>query len=109
MKRNKYETIYILRPDLSDDGTKKVNDKVAEVVGKFQGQLDSAKDLGKKQLSYPIAKQNKGHYFQLNYNGDGQVVNELERHLRLSEDVIRFLTVLDKPIAAIRKPDEVQP
>lgn len=92
-KARKYETIYILRADLTDEAEKKINDKVAEVVAKYKGKLEETKDLGKRPLAYRIAKHTKGHYFQLNYQGGGQVVEELERHLRLSEDIIRFLTV----------------
>ena len=92
----KYETVYILRPDLTDEGVKKVTDKVAEVVGRSKGQIDQSKDLGRRQLAYRIAKQTKGHYFQLNFRGPGQVIEELERHLRLSEEVIRFLTVRER-------------
>lgn len=93
MSEKPYETVYILRPDLTDEGTKKNNDKVSEVVQRHSGQIEQIKDLGKKPLAYPVAKQNKGHYFQLNFRGPGKVVEELERHLKLSEDVIRFLTV----------------
>ena len=93
MKEKTYETVYILRPDLTDEGVKKANDKVADLVKHYQGTMKPVKDLGKKPLAYQIAKHTKGHYMQLNYEGSGQVVEELERHFRLSEDIIRFLTV----------------
>jgi small subunit ribosomal protein S6 len=48
---------------------------------------------GKRRLAYPIAKHREGIYVQLNHNGDGQQVASLEKALRLSEDVIRYLTV----------------
>jgi small subunit ribosomal protein S6 len=48
---------------------------------------------GKRRLAYPIAKHREGIYVQLNHNGDGQQVAPLERAMRLSEDVIRYLTV----------------
>jgi small subunit ribosomal protein S6 len=92
-KARKYETIYILRADLTEEAEKKINDKIAEVLARFQGKLEETRDLGKRPLAYRIAKHTKGHYFQLNYQGAGQAVEELERHLRLSEDVVRFLTV----------------
>lgn len=93
MNERSYETIYIMRADLADEAEKKVQDKVVEVIGRFGGKLESAKDLMKRPLAYPITKHTKGHYIQLNYLGTGQVVEELERHLRLTEDIIRFLTV----------------
>ncbi len=93
MNQKQYETIYILRGDLTEENEKKVQDRIAEIVVRHQGRIESAKDLGKKPLAYRIAKHTKGHYFQLNFFGSGLVVDELERHLRLTEDVIRFLTV----------------
>ncbi len=102
-KGRKYETIYILRADLTDEAEKKINDKITETVARYQGRLDETRDLGKKALAYRIAKHTKGHYFQLNYQGGGQVVEELERHLKLSEDVIRFLTVKEVQCRDIRE------
>ncbi len=93
LKVNEYETIFILRPDLTEEGTKKIHDRIAEIIGRSQGQVVGVKDLGKKQLAYPIAKQTRGHYFQVNFQGTGKAVEDLERHLRLSEEAIRFLTV----------------
>jgi small subunit ribosomal protein S6 len=58
---------------------------------------------GKRRLAYPIAKHREGIYVQLNHNGDGQQVATLERAMRLSEDVIRYLTVKqDGPMPAPR-------
>jgi small subunit ribosomal protein S6 len=92
-EHKKYETVYLLRADLTDETTKKIQDKILEVISRYSGNLENVQDLGKKQLAYRILKHTKAHYFSLNYLGNGQVIEELERHLRLSEDVIRFLTV----------------
>src|SRR3990167_6972834 len=99
MKARPYETVYIIRADLTDELEKKLQDKVAEVIGRFGGKIETTKDLGKKPLAYRIAKHTKGHYVQLNFDGTGQTVEELERHLRLTDDIIRFLTV--RPTAPI--------
>lgn len=88
-----YETVYIFRPDLTDEMTKKANDKIAEIVQRYGGRLQPLKDMGKRALAYPIAKMSRGHYFQLNFFGTGKTVEELERHLKMSEDAIRYLTV----------------
>lgn len=108
MKEPKYETVYILRPDLTEDMVKKANDKISELIQKYKGQITQVRDLGRKQLAYPIAKHHKGHYFQLNFLGNGEVVHELERHLRVSEETIRFLTVAgDVPQAHLSAHPEV--
>jgi small subunit ribosomal protein S6 len=89
----KYETVYILRADLTEEGTKKIHDKVNEVVARRGGKVVQHQDLGTKMLAYRIARQNKGRYFQLNFDGGGQVVDDLEKNLRLTEEVLRFLSV----------------
>lgn len=112
-EKDLYETVYIIRGDLTDEVIKKTNDKIVEVLGRFQGHLEELKDLGKRPLAYRIAKHTKGHYFQLNYRrvGEGNValIDELERHLRLSEDVIRFLTVRREKIVAVPAAKEGAP
>lgn len=88
-----YETVYILKGDLTDVTAKKISDRLTEAVAKQGGRLVSFKDLGRRLLAYRIQKQLKGHYFKLDYEGGGPVVNELERMLRFTEECIRFLTV----------------
>lgn len=106
MKEQKYETIFVLRPDLTEEGTKKINDRLSEIIGRSKGQVNEIKDLGKRQLAYRIAKQTKGHYFQINFLGTGKAVDDLERQLRLSEEVIRFLTVRASEISQRPAPQE---
>lgn len=89
----KYETVYIMRADLTEEMEKKLKDRTLEVIQKFQGKVSEAKDLGKKPLAYCIGKHTKGHYVQINFEGGGEVIAELERHLKLTEDIIRFLTI----------------
>ncbi|MBI2082626.1 MAG: 30S ribosomal protein S6 [Deltaproteobacteria bacterium] len=88
-----YETVYILKPDLTEDVMKKINSKILEILARRGGKLLDQKDLGKKMLAYKISHQNRGHYFQLNFEGSGPVIEDLEKNLRLTEEVLRFLTV----------------
>lgn len=92
-----YETVYILNPDLPEEGAKKINTKVSEVVQRKGGKLLAQKDLGLKSLAYRISRQNRGRYFQVDYEGSGEVVSDLERNLRLTEECLRFLTVRQEP------------
>lgn len=89
-----YETVYIAKPELTDSQIEKLNDKVRALVEKHEGRLFYARSMGKRRLAYPIAKQLKGVYFCLDYAAKSQVITELERSFRLSEDVIRYLTVV---------------
>lgn len=93
MKQFMYETMYILRPDIGDEA-------VDEAIGKYQGLLkDQGAEIletqhrGKRRLAYEIQDYREGIYIQMNYTGPGSMVAPMERAMRLSEEVIRFLTV----------------
>jgi small subunit ribosomal protein S6 len=88
-----YETVYILKPDLPDDASKKIQEKIVGALSRRGGKLLAQVDLGKKPLAYILAHQNRGHYIQLNYEGGGDTVDDVEKNLRLTEEVLRFLTV----------------
>jgi small subunit ribosomal protein S6 len=88
-----YETTFITRSELSDDLLKTLNERLAQVVGSFGGEVVLTEDWGKRKMAYPIRKESRGHYTYLVYSGQPGVVHELERHLRLHDHVLRFLTV----------------
>jgi small subunit ribosomal protein S6 len=88
-----YETMYILRPDIPEEEVDSHIAKYRDLVIEAGGEVLDTQMRGKRRLAYPIAKHREGIYVQLNHNGDGQQVAPLERAMRLSEDVIRYLTV----------------
>jgi small subunit ribosomal protein S6 len=88
-----YETMYILRPDIPEEEVDGHIGKYRDLVTESGGEVLDTQMRGKRRLAYPIRKHREGIYVQLNHNGDGQQVGPLERALRLSEDVIRYLTV----------------
>ena len=92
-----YETVYILRSGLSDTDANVIHQKVDNVVSKFHGELKHRDDWGIKELAYPIHKQGAGRFFIIQYIGSGGVVEEIERHFRILDDVIRFITVRLEP------------
>lgn len=88
-----YETMYILRPDLGDE-------QVEQAITKYQNLLrdQGAQDMqiqnrGKRRLAYEIKKHRDGIYIQLNYGAPATAIAPFERAMRLSEEVIRYLTV----------------
>jgi len=88
-----YETMYILRSDLADE-------QVDQAISKYQNLLQEqgAKEIqiqhrGKRRLAYEIKKQRDGIYVQMNYQAPGTAVAPLERAMRLSDEVIRYLTI----------------
>jgi len=103
MSQSYYETMYILRPDIPEEEVESHVSKYRDIVTEAGGQVLDTQMRGKRRLAYPIAKHREGIYVQLNHDGDGQQVGPLERAMRLSEDVIRYLTVKqDGPIPAPR-------
>jgi small subunit ribosomal protein S6 len=98
-----YETMYILRPDIPEEEVESHVNKYRDLVIEAGGEVLDNQMRGKRRLAYPIAKHREGIYVQINHNGDGQHVAPLERAMRLSEDVIRYLTVKqDGPLPAPR-------
>jgi len=88
-----YETMYILSPDIPEEEVETHVSKYRDLVTEAGAEVLDTQMRGKRRLAYPIAKHREGIYVQLNHNGDGQQVATLERAMRLSEDVIRYLTV----------------
>jgi small subunit ribosomal protein S6 len=90
----KYETVFISDPDLQDQTRTDLFDKVRNIIAKENGYLIDFDDWGSKKLSYEIKKKLRGHYVCVTYGGSGELVKELERNLRLSDDVMKFMTIL---------------
>jgi len=88
-----YETMYILRPDIPEEEVDNHIKKYNEILEKAGTVVLDSQMRGKRRLAYPIAKHKEGIYVQLSHKGEGQNVAVLERAMRLSEDVIRYLTV----------------
>ena len=88
-----YETTYITRSEMSDDGLKALQERLAGVITEYKGETVLTEDWGKRKLAYPIQKETRGHYTYLVYSGKGDIVHEIERNLRLHDHVLRFLTV----------------
>jgi len=88
-----YETMYILRPDIAEEEVNKHIEKYNELLGNMGGKVLDSQMRGKRRLAYPIAKNREGIYVQLSHQGDGQHIEKIERAMRLSEDVIRYMTI----------------
>ena len=88
-----YETMYILRPDIAEDEVTKHIDKYNKLLEEFGGTILDSQMRGKRRLAYQIAKHREGIYVQLSHQGDGQHIFKIEKAMRLSEDVIRYMTV----------------
>jgi small subunit ribosomal protein S6 len=100
---DKYEIMYILRPDLSDDQANESIERYKSII-ETNGATDiEIQQRGKRRLAYLIGKHRDGIYVQVNFTGSGKEIAPLERAMRLSEDVIRYLSLkLDPPKKAAK-------
>lgn len=90
---NLYETMYILRPDLGDEAVDQAIDKYQTILKENGAEILETQHRGKRRLAYEIAKHREGVYVQMNYKADGSQIAPMERAMRLSTEVIRYLTV----------------
>ena len=88
-----YETMYILRPDIAEDEVTNHIEKYNKLLEEFGGTILDSQMRGKRRLAYQITKHREGIYVQLSHQGDGQHIFKIEKAMRLSEDVIRYMTV----------------
>jgi|SRR5215470_10437419 len=114
-----YEVMFIVRPDTQDEEVDKLIAGFEGTVTNGGGTVRSTEKLGRRKLAYMVRKFNEGNYILMTIDADGPLVHELERRLRVSEPVIKFITVrmdeeqkrLDKikAIRATRKKVSAQP
>ena len=103
----KYEVMFILRPDVAAEEADKLIAGFEATITKGNGKLVASEKLGNRKLAYTVRKFNEGNYNLLTVQAEGSLVAELERRLRVTEPVIKFITVRmdeeEKRIAKIRK------
>ena len=88
-----YELMFIVRPDMADEEQDKLLSTLETAVTSSAGQVKNVERMGKRRLAYTVRKFNEGIYLLLTVAGSGGMVHELERRLRVTEPVIKFLTV----------------
>ena len=88
-----YELMFIVRPDMTDEDLEKLISTLQSVVPASGGTVKSVEKMGKRRLAYAVRRFNDGIYVLMIVEGGGPVIHELERRLRVSEPVIKFLTV----------------
>ncbi len=89
---NRYETVFIATPVLSEQQVQEVVSKFRGVITENGGNMIHEEDWGLRKLAYPIQKKSTGFYFLLEFEAEGDLINTLETQYRRDERVIRFLT-----------------
>jgi small subunit ribosomal protein S6 len=88
-----YELMFIVRPDMTEEDQDKLVSTLDHAVASVGGKVHNIEKMGKRRLAYTVRKFNDGVYILLTFEGSGGLVHELERRLRVTEPVIKFLTV----------------
>ncbi|HEC31966.1 MAG TPA: 30S ribosomal protein S6 [Deltaproteobacteria bacterium] len=89
----RYETLFIVDPELTDENLKEVAEKFKNIILADKGHIIKYDEWGKRKLAYPVGKHDYGFYILLDYCGPSDIVNELERNMRIDERVLKYITV----------------
>ena len=88
-----YEVMFIIRPDVAEEDVDKLVSNFENTITTGGGSIRSIEKMGRRKLAYTVRKFNDGNYVLLTIDADGKLVAELERRLRVTEPVIKYLTV----------------
>lgn len=103
-----YETVSVLHPDLGEAGSKEMAQRIRSILESGKAEIKNVDEWGIRELAYPIQKQRRGVYVLVEYKAEPAAVTELERQLRLSDQVLRFITVrqIHRKVLPPRRPRE---
>nr|QCI07440.1 ribosomal protein S6 [Leiomenia cribrosa] len=93
MTLNNYETIYILKPDVTEDTNLILVNQYKSLIQQNGGQNVFVQHRGRRHLSYNITHYYDGIYVQMNYDANGQLIKMLEKSMKFNDNIIRYLTV----------------
>lgn len=93
MRRRNYEATFILNNDLTEEEHEAAVDRIKNSVEGSAGDITELEDWGEKRLAYPINDLHLGYYYMLNFEGNADTVDELERNLKLIGGVMRYMVI----------------
>ena len=99
MRTRRYETVILLPGDLEEGKVQEILEKLEGVIDKSGGVLVKKDDWGLRKLAYEIKRSTKGRYFLLDIAGPADLIMELERHIKIMESILRFLTIKKEDVA----------
>ncbi|MBO4563771.1 MAG: 30S ribosomal protein S6 [Clostridia bacterium] len=88
---NKYENLYVINAELTDEEIKSVVEKFAKVITDNGGEVEKIDEWGKRRLAYPINYKTEGYYVLVLFNAEGKVPAELQRNLKNDERIMRYV------------------
>jgi small subunit ribosomal protein S6 len=106
--QREFETTMILRPDINKDGIADVVNRLQALYERNGGRMQKIDNWGLRTLAYPIQSHKKGIYLYVRYLGGSDIVKELERNLRIWDEIVRYLTVvIDGDVNPEARPSDV--
>lgn len=88
-----YEVMFIIDTDVSEDDITRLSENLQQVVTDQGGTITKNENMGRHKLAYPIGRKTDGHYILFEIDGSGREIAELERRMRVNDQVIRYITV----------------
>jgi len=88
-----YETLFVLHPDLPEAQIRETIDRAKRLLEGMGGQVGQVHEWGLRDLAYPIQKLRRGYYIVIEYGASGDAVRELERTLKIADEVLRYVSV----------------
>ncbi len=90
---NKYETMYVITPELEEEALKAAIDKFSGIITANGGVIENVDEWGKKRLAYPIDYKTEGYYVLVNFEAESVLPKELERNFKNDENIMRYMVV----------------
>ena len=99
-----YEELFIVRPDATDEEIDPLVEQLTNTIASAGGNVDKTEKWGVRKLAYRVKKHNEGNYVLVHFNAEPEAVKEVERRLRVSDLVLKFITVrIDQKMKKIDK------
>lgn len=89
---NKYESVIIISPVVEEEGIKNLITKFSDLIN-TEGKVESVEEMGKRKLAYEVKKNKEGYYILINFEAKPELITELERNYRITDEVIKFIVV----------------
>ena len=89
---NKYESVVIINPNVDEEGVKVLVKKFTDLIN-TDGKVEKVDELGKKKLAYEVQKNKEGYYVVFYFEANPNLISELERNYRITDEVIKFMNV----------------
>ncbi|MDQ0158373.1 30S ribosomal protein S6 [Alkalibacillus salilacus] len=93
---NKYEIMYIIRPDMEEEARQAVAERFNKVLTDNGAEIENVDEMGMRRLAYEINDYRDGYYVVVNFTGDSAAIEEFDRQAKFTDDIIRHMAVRDE-------------